>query len=276
MGGDSPARIGFTSDLSCFTNRAPLRASPLVSLHCTPLFVLGQTVVLNRTTLPSEIRVLALAPHPDDFDCVGVTMRLIRDNGHSLTVVVLTGGASGVEDDYPGAHTDDDKVRIRAAEQRASCSFFGLAGGNLHFVRLDEDNTGHCVESDANAHGIEAVLREHRPGLICLPHGNDTNADHQRIFRLTQRVLPFLPFRPQLLLACDPKTIAMVPTVFTVFDEDTAQWKRQLLRFHDTQHQRNLHTRGHGIDERILAMNRRIACERPEFGASYAEAFEVG
>lgn len=249
--------------------------SPLVSHHPAPLFPRGQKVVLNRTALPSDIRVLALAPHPDDFDCVGVTMRLLRDNGNSVTVVVLTGGASGVEDEYPGARTTDDKVRIRVAEQRASCAFFGLAGGNLHFVRLDEDNTGHCVESDANARAVEAVLREHRPRLICLPHGNDTNADHQRIFRLTQRVRPALPFRPELLLACDPKTIAMAPTVFTVFDEDTAQWKRELLRFHDTQHQRNLHTRGHGIDERILAMNRRIACQWPDLGASYAEAFEV-
>ena len=247
-----------------------------MSNHPTALLPLGRTVVLNRSALPSDLRVLALAPHPDDFDAVGVTMRWLRDNGNPLAVVVLTGGASGVEDGYRGVRTAEDKVRIRAAEQRASCSFFGLAERDLHFVRLEEDATGHCLESDDNRRQIETVLREHRPGLVCLPHGNDTNADHQRIFRMTQHTLPTLPWRPELLLACDPKTIAMTPTVFTVFDEDMAHWKRELLRFHDTQQQRNLHSRGHGLDDRILAVNQRIASERPELRAPYAEAFEIG
>src|SRR3990172_4878600 len=94
-GRDSPARIGFTSDVSRFTNRAPppSRESPPLA---------------------------ALPPGADDCP---------QPYGHSVAVVVLTGGASGVEDVYPGARTADDKVRIRAAEQRASCSFFGLAEG---------------------------------------------------------------------------------------------------------------------------------------------------
>lgn len=247
-----------------------------MSFHPTPLLPRGQTVVLNRFALPSDVRVLVLAPHPDDFDAIGVTMRWLRDNGNPIAVVVVTGGASGVEDGYPEARTADDKVRIRAAEQRASCAFFGLPEQNLHFVRLEEDSTGHCIDNDGNSRLVQAVLREQRPRLICLPHGNDTNADHRRIFRMAQRALPALPFRPEMLLACDPKTIAMSPTIFTVFDEATARWKRQLLRFHDTQHQRNFHTRGHGFDDRILDVNRRIARERPELAATYAEAFEVG
>lgn len=257
-------------------SQPPRIAALPVSLHSTQHFPRGQTVVLNRSTLPPSVRILALAPHPDDFDAVGVTMRWLRDNGNPITVVVLTGAASGVEDEYPGVQTAEDKVRIRAAEQRASCSYFGLPAHELHFLRLHEDDTGHCVEDAVNARRIQSALREHRPDIICLPHGNDTNADHQRIFRLAQLALPALPRRPDLLLACDPKTIAMEPTVFTVFDEDMAQWKRRLLRFHDTQQQRNLHTRGHGFDDRILAVNRRIASERPELGAPYAEAFEVG
>jgi hypothetical protein len=72
----------------------------------------------------------------------------------------------------------------------------------------------------------------------------------------------------------DPKTISLHMDVYTPFGEGEARWKAELLRFHRSQHQRNLNTRGHGFDERILATNRRIAHELG-LDAPYAEAFEV-
>jgi hypothetical protein len=47
-----------------------------------------------------------------------------------------------------------------------------------------------------------------------------------------------------------------------------------MLRFHDTQQQRNLATRGSGFDARILEANRRFARELG-LEARYAEVFEV-
>jgi hypothetical protein len=47
-----------------------------------------------------------------------------------------------------------------------------------------------------------------------------------------------------------------------------------MLRFHDSQHQRNLRTRGHGLDDRILEVNRSVAREL-SLAHEYAEAFEV-
>jgi hypothetical protein len=64
------------------------------------------------------------------------------------------------------------------------------------------------------------------------------------------------------------------PDIYTAFGEEDAQWKAQLLRFHDSQQQRNLNTRGHGFDQRILDTNRQIARELG-LQAPYAEAFEV-
>jgi hypothetical protein len=62
--------------------------------------------------------------------------------------------------------------------------------------------------------------------------------------------------------------------VYTPFGEDLAAWKGELLRFHRSQHQRNLNRRGAGFDERILAVDRQNAaiCSAD---APYAEAFEV-
>ena len=39
---------------------------------------------------------------------------------------------------------------------------------------------------------------------------------------------------------------------YTAFGPEEAEWKATLLRFHSSQHQRNLNTRGKGFDERIL------------------------
>ena len=72
----------------------------------------------------------------------------------------------------------------------------------------------------------------------------------------------------------DPKTIGLRTDIYTAFGEEDAQWKAQLLRFHDSQQQRNLNTRGHGFDKRILDTNRQIARELG-LQAPYAEAFEV-
>jgi hypothetical protein len=47
-----------------------------------------------------------------------------------------------------------------------------------------------------------------------------------------------------------------------------------LLRFHRSQHQRNLNQRGHGLDERILSVNRQSAKECAA-DAPYAEVFEL-
>jgi hypothetical protein len=62
--------------------------------------------------------------------------------------------------------------------------------------------------------------------------------------------------------------------VILPFDEATAAWKRALLRIHRSQQQRNLNTRGHGFDERILRVNRESAAR---LGAAepFAETFEL-
>jgi hypothetical protein len=58
------------------------------------------------------------------------------------------------------------------------------------------------------------------------------------------------------------------------FGEHEAAWKAELLRFHRSQHTRNLHTRNIGFDQRVLNLNRQSAA-KAKGGATYAEAFEI-
>jgi hypothetical protein len=62
--------------------------------------------------------------------------------------------------------------------------------------------------------------------------------------------------------------------IYTAFNDDAAEWKAKLLRFHRSQQERNLNTRGYGFDERVLRINQQTAEENNCF-SPYAEVFEI-
>ncbi len=225
--------------------------------------------------IPAGATVLFLAPHPDDFDAVGVSMRRLTDAGCSLSVHVLTSGASGVEDVFcPEDASHANKRRIRREEQRDSCQSFGLPTDWLHFADTEEGDDSHLIDNPRNYQLIKHLIIDERPSAIFLPHGNDVNPDHRITFNLTVRALEELQFPTTLCQIYDPKTIAANVNTVTEFDEVDAQWKAKLLRSHLSQHQRNLNSRGHGFDERILKVNRKLAKELGS-AAKYVEAFEA-
>ena len=101
------------------------------------------------------MRLLVLAPHPDDFDEIGVTLRFFRDNGNPIFVAVVSSGASGVEDSFCTPPTIEKKAEVREQEQRRSCRFFGLQDTHLDFLRLTEDHNGHIL---GNSESLEKCL----------------------------------------------------------------------------------------------------------------------
>ena len=228
---------------------------------------------LQDISIPTGLVVLFLGPHPDDFDAVGVTMRRLQAGGATLHVAVDRSG-SGIEDGYCSPPTPEVKAAIREAEQRRSCRFFGLPDDRLIFLRLEEDDTAQLLDSPHNADLLRDLIATLRPGWIVLPHGHDTNVGHQRMAAMACRIAPEAGYPIAALFNRDPKTISLRTDIYTAFGEEDAQWKAQLLRFHDSQQQRNLNTRGHGFDKRILDTNRQIARELG-LQAPYAEAFEV-
>jgi LmbE family N-acetylglucosaminyl deacetylase len=223
--------------------------------------------------LPPARRVAVFAPHPDDFDVIAVTLRRLRDAGADIQLAVMTTGASGVDNaDFPGLDRQA-RARLRETEQERSCVYFGLPPGTARFLRLDVRPELELIDDDATRAAVRTVLTEWQPELVFLPHPDDPNAAHQRTFAIVSACLREVSASATMLLNRDPKTRAMTPDLHVVFDEAEAGWKRNLLRHHESQQRRNLRTRGRGLDDRILDLNRSAAAETGRAG--YAEVFET-
>lgn len=227
---------------------------------------------LAQMELPAPLTLVVLAPHPDDFDAIAVTLRYFHQRGDTIHLAVLTTGASGVEDGYADAYTADDKAALREKEQAASCAFFGLPPERLSFLRLPPDEKGNPRLDEANQLSIRDYLAARQPDLVFMPHGNDSNVTHQRTYALFRAVALAEQWTVWAVLNQDAKTVAMRTDLYTPFGADDATWKAELLRLHASQHQRNLNTRAQGFDERVLAVNRRTG---QGLNAEYAEAFEL-
>ena len=227
---------------------------------------------LAQLVLPAPLTLVVLAPHPDDFDAIAVTLRYFHQRGDAIHLAVLTTGASGVEDGYGETYTADDKAALREKEQAASCAFFGLPPERLSFLRLPPDEKGNPRLDDANHQCIRDYLAARQPDLVFMPHGNDSNVTHQRTYALFRTVALAEQWKVWAVLNQDAKTVAMRTDLYTPFGAENAEWKAELLRLHASQHQRNLNTRAQGFDERVLAVNRRTGSG---LNAEYAEAFEL-
>ncbi len=234
----------------------------------------GPPIDIRSVTFPRDLIVVVLAPHPDDFDAVAVTLRLFRDNGNPIHLGVLSSSASGVEDSFCSPPTAEVKAATREQEQRASCSLFGLPPERITFLRLEEDEQDQPTVGEGNLARVRQYLTATKPDIVFLPHPNDTNAGHRRAYAMLCSVVSATDVSVTAFLNRDPKTIEMRHDIYTAFAEEDAQWKGELLRCHQSQHQRNLNARGHGMDERILAVDRETARELacPD---EFAEVFEV-
>jgi LmbE family N-acetylglucosaminyl deacetylase len=221
---------------------------------------------LSAAPWPPHARILVLAPHPDDFDAIGVTLRCLHEQRHGLHLAVLTGGANGVG----GSGSAEEKTALREAEQRASCRFFGLPAARCHFLRLWENP----LAQDRDEARLGAHILALRPDLVFMPHGNDSNSTHRRTCQSFCAVAAGERLTLQACLNQDAKTLGMRSDLYTGFDNDLAQWKAQLLRHHRSQQQRNLRTRGIGFDARVLQLNRDAAAALG-VAEPYAEVFEL-
>lgn len=229
---------------------------------------------LDSLDLAYPCNVLVLAPHPDDFDAIGITLKQLFDRQCEITLAVITGGANGVEAGYKGAQSDQQKEQLRQLEQRQSCGFFGLKNDSVRFLTPLFNADASLSVDETNTRLFKQLLKETSPQIVCLPFGNDSNMTHQRVYALYQRARRFIDDPHTALLNRDIKTRSMPHHLAIEFGATEAEWKRELLCHHDSQQQRNLNTRGIGFDERVLELNRTIAKDL-HLEAEYAEAFAI-
>jgi LmbE family N-acetylglucosaminyl deacetylase len=223
--------------------------------------------------LSGASRILMLVPHPDDFDSIGVTMKFLSNQGHAIAVVVARTG-NGMEDRYCTGFTLAEKADLREREQKRSLQFFDLPDDALTFLRLANDPEDQPLDNPENVEAIVALLMEKAPDILFLPHGNDTNNGHRAMHSLLAKAVRRSGRPLVVLLNRDPKTLAMRTDLSMPFGRDEAESNAALLRLHDSQHQRNLHTRDHGFDERILDANRATSRDL-NLADEYAEDFEM-
>lgn len=230
--------------------------------------------LLERAGAPRGLSVLVLAPHPDDFDQVAVLLRRLAAAGGSLRLAVLSSSANGVEDAFVDPPTDEAKAAVREEEQRRSLAFFGLEPDRWSLERLPIGEGGFLTDEGPGRAAVRRILAEARYDIAVLPHGCDTNPDHRRVAAWWRAAAEAMPRPPAAWLLRDPKTTGMRLDLAVPFDEEEAAWKAEMLRFHRSQQARGLHLRGHGLDERILRVNRDTA-RRAGLAAPYAEGFEI-
>jgi LmbE family N-acetylglucosaminyl deacetylase len=229
---------------------------------------------IDSIGLSPSLRMLVLAPHPDDFDTIAITLRYFQVQGNEIHLAVLSGGSKGVQDSYANPPTWEQKTRLREKEQIDSCTFFGLSPARLRFLRLPEAEDGELAHDAANQDRICQQISEISPDVLFLPYGDDSNSGHRRTYEMTRAAVQDIG-RPLLALYNkDAKSLSFRTDLYIAFDRIQSDWKRTLLRFHDTQQARNIEIRGQGFDDRILNFNQILAQEL-NLKAPYAETFQV-
>ena len=220
-----------------------------------------------------SLRLLVTAPHPDDFDAISVTLRRMVQAGHTLFAAVAQTG-SGIDPIYGAGMNQQDRTALRNREQESSFKFFGIEPSHYQILALENEPDDQVAYSQDNIAVLEGIVREIKPDVLFMPHGNDTNRAHRDMCRMMQDIAKRMDWPIALMLNSDVKTVEMRKDVYTAFDREEAAWKGELLRHHDSQHQRNLRVRGHGFDDRVLMLNERTA-KGLGLSAPYAESFEI-
>ena len=120
-------------------------------------------ITLSKFAIKSGSSVVVMAPHPDDFDAIAVTLKRLAGRGAKIMLAVMTGGASGVEDSFGDFVSDADKTQLREAEQRDSCRLFDLNDEAISFLHLDEDDSSELLQTPGNQQVIKTYLDNSNP-----------------------------------------------------------------------------------------------------------------
>lgn len=196
------------------------------------------------------MKVLVLAPHPDDeaLGCGGAIRRHVLD-GDEVHVVYLTAGELGCPGEDP-----EDTAQRRIADAEKCCAELGVA--HATFFRYPDGKLAQSVDLPRH---LGQLFEAAQPDLIYAPHHGESHPDHAAVGYLAEgcgwpvRLYEIWTPLHRVDLCLDITAVAGA--------------KRSAIRCHKTQ-------LWSGFDTAILALNQyRGLMHGPHM--LYAEAFEV-
>ena len=128
----------------------------------------GRPASIESIGFSPSLRLLVLAPHPDDFDAIAITLQYFQTRGNETHPAVLSGGSRGVQNNYADPPTRKQKARLREQEQMDSCRFFGLPPDRLCFLRLPDAEDGELAGNTATRRVCASrSVKPHRTCCCC-------------------------------------------------------------------------------------------------------------
>lgn len=189
--------------------------SNIITLSALIIYLLYARLVVERTSRPR--RILAIGAHPDDIELAcGATLAKMRDAGHQIHAVVLTGGERGGDG------------RVRPLEAQRGASFLGCSAVEVY--GFADTRLGEQANEILNV--IEAQVRAFNPDIIFTHSANDQHQDHQAVYEATLRAA-----RNHSTILCyeSPSVTRAFSPTFFVDIGDYVEIKIQSVREHGDQ-----------------------------------------
>ena len=118
------------------------------------------------------MRILIFGPHPDDAEIgAGGLMALAAGRGHEVLIGDLSRG------EMASNGTPEDRAREAGEAAR-------ILGVGRTCLGLPDQGLADCPEQAA---AVARVVREFRPDLVLIPHGEDRHVDHRNASALCLR-----------------------------------------------------------------------------------------
>jgi len=170
---------------------------------------------MKRLSKKKSMRVLAVAPHPDDLEigCGGTLIKLAKA-GHEIYLAIMTKGDAG-----------GDPV-LRQREQEAAARLYKAK--RIFWLGFSDTRVPLGKESiDA----LDKVMREVKADLVFVPHAEDTHQDHRNT---ASQVISATRYTHNVLFYEVPSSVNFQPDVFVNIGS-VLQAKYRALRAHKSQ-----------------------------------------
>ncbi|MBI1906423.1 MAG: PIG-L family deacetylase [Rhodocyclales bacterium] len=140
----------------------------------------GLFVPIQLLECPADVRVMVLAPHPDDetLGCGATIARLAADGAHVVVVFVSDGGMGD-----PQGYCGGDVVSTRKAEAERATRALGVA--EVRFLGFPD---GELVADAALERAIAGVWKEMEPDWVFTTATVDAHRDHMVVGQLARGI----------------------------------------------------------------------------------------